>query len=254
MHALVFIENVFLPSFEIIAYMIILWFSLLFIIIYNRSQSLEKQIAIRNVRWQDFKNYCIRVFSRTPSFAITSIGGNFSKTHLTRVFEKISKCCIFLEKIHFVIFSKMVVTCVCENLFFTGHSSRTQAVKIFENSQSECLRKTSQILFFFRKHYLWIFSKTLTLRVLRNFSRLLSEITLKDYFRNQGLSVFTKNCHMCNISRTLNVVISKTCKLWWWLLLDVTCDVIMYLGWSLCLCECISVSCLISWLYKLNFI
>ena len=39
-----------------------------------------------------------------------------------------------------------------------------------------------------------------------------------------------------------NLVISKTCILWLWSLFDVAYDVIMNLGWSLCMLECKSAS------------
>lgn len=86
--------------FEIVAYMLFPCFSLLFFIILNRSQSLEKLFAIRKVRLHDFE-ILVKEFFREHNFANTSTGGNFSRTHLTRVFRKILKVFVFSRKIYF---------------------------------------------------------------------------------------------------------------------------------------------------------
>ena len=69
------------------------------------------------VTW--ISKFLYKNFSRTPFFANTSTGGNISRTHLTRVFEKVSILCIFSKnsfsrKIQIEIISKTVVICLCE--------------------------------------------------------------------------------------------------------------------------------------------
>jgi hypothetical protein len=51
---------------------------------------------------------------REHDFAITCPSENFSKTQLKQVFSKIFQVLYFFEKIHFVIFSKIFILCVCE--------------------------------------------------------------------------------------------------------------------------------------------
>ena len=139
---LVFLDNVLLHLFRnhcmnaISLCLIAVFSSIQQVSIFGKTNCKRKRKLTR------FRNSCIRIF-REHFFANTSTGGNFSRTHLTRVFEKVSILCIFLKKsfsrkIHIEIISKTVVTCICEIysslvIFFFEN---TTMFKFFKNAQS----------------------------------------------------------------------------------------------------------------------